>query len=98
LSRLLAKQKIKTKQDKKSSSNQEWWEEDHDSDFHFSDEDNNDSDDEGPGLSSAMLIAGPRGSAKTATVYACAKELGYKVSLDWLVCWLVGGLINRFFF
>ena len=38
-----------------------------------------DSDTEGDGLSTAMFISGPKGTGKTAMVYACAEELGYKV-------------------
>lgn len=56
-----------------------WLEEEDDSDFHISDEESDESDNEYSSLSSAMLLVGPRGSGKTATAYACAKELGYKV-------------------
>ncbi|XP_038064242.1 LOW QUALITY PROTEIN: ATPase family AAA domain-containing protein 5-like [Patiria miniata] len=54
--------------------------EDSDSDFDLgSDSDNSDSDDDDDSLSNAMLIVGPCGCGKTAAVYACAKELGFKV-------------------
>ena len=45
----------------------------------MSDGDSDDSDTEGIGLSTAMFISGPSGAGKTAIVYACAEELGYKV-------------------
>ena len=45
----------------------------------MSDGDSDDSDSEGIGLSTAMFISGPSGAGKTAMVYACAEELGYKV-------------------
>ena len=45
----------------------------------MSDGDSDDSDSEGIGLSIAMFISGPSGAGKTAMVYACADELGYKV-------------------
>ena len=45
----------------------------------MSDGDSDDSDTEGIGLSTAMFISGPSGTGKTAMVYACAEELGYKV-------------------
>ena len=75
LFRLLAKQKNKDSNDKKLS----WWEDDQDSDFHLSEEDSDDSCNEESGMCNTMLVVGPRGAGKTAAVYACAKELGYKV-------------------
>ena len=45
----------------------------------MSDNASDDSDTEGVGLSTAMFISGPTGVGKTAMVYACAEELGYKV-------------------
>lgn len=45
----------------------------------MSDNASDDSDTEGGGLSTAMFISGPTGVGKTAMVYACAEELGYKV-------------------
>jgi len=45
----------------------------------MSDNASDDSDTEGFGLSTAMFISGPTGVGKTAMVYACAEELGYKV-------------------
>ena len=48
----------------------------------MSDDASEDSDTEGVGLSTAMFISGPTGVGKTAMVYACAEELGYKVLLQ----------------
>ncbi|XP_031558761.1 ATPase family AAA domain-containing protein 5-like [Actinia tenebrosa] len=73
--RLLAKQKNKDANEKKLA----WWDDDQDSDFHLSDEDSDDSGNEESGMCNAMLVLGPKGAGKTAAVYACAKELGYKV-------------------
>ncbi|XP_022093613.1 ATPase family AAA domain-containing protein 5-like isoform X2 [Acanthaster planci] len=54
--------------------------EESDSDFDLgSESDNSDSEDDDDSLSNAMLIIGPCGCGKTAAVYACAKELGFKV-------------------
>ncbi len=54
--------------------------EDSDSDFDLgSDSDNSDSDYEDDSLGNSMMITGPTGCGKTAAVYACAKELGFKV-------------------
>lgn len=78
-SRLLAKQKSKVSSSQTSSQTLEWWDADSDSDFQMSDGDSDDSDTEGIGLSTAMFISGPSGAGKTAMVYACAEELGYKV-------------------
>lgn len=33
-------------------------------------------------LRNAVLITGPHGIGKTAAVYACAQELGFKVKLN----------------
>ncbi|XP_067672445.1 ATPase family AAA domain-containing protein 5-like [Haliotis asinina] len=52
-----------------------WWGEE-DSDF---DMDTDDSDDEDDRLCNTMVITGPHGIGKTASVYALAQELGYKV-------------------
>lgn len=79
--RLLAKQKGKTNSSQSSSQALEWWDADSDSDFQMSDDASEDSDTEGVGLSTAMFISGPTGVGKTAMVYACAEELGYKVLL-----------------
>lgn len=62
-----------------SSHTLEWWDNDSDSDFQMSDNASDDSNTEGVGLSTAMFISGPTGVGKTAMVYACAEELGYKV-------------------
>ncbi len=55
---------------------------DSDSDFNmsddFSDSDSDYSDDE-DFLCKTMLITGPSGSGKSAAVYACAQEHGFKV-------------------
>lgn len=32
-------------------------------------------------MCNTMLVLGPKGAGKTAAVYACAKELGYKVGV-----------------
>ena len=45
----------------------------------MSDHASDDSDTEEGGLHTAMFISGPTGVGKTAMVYACAEELGYKV-------------------
>ena len=45
----------------------------------MSDHASDDSDTEEGGLNTAMFISGPTGVGKTAMVYACAEELGYKV-------------------
>ena len=45
----------------------------------MSDHASDDSDTEEYGLNTAMFISGPTGVGKTAMVYACAEELGYKV-------------------
>jgi len=76
----LAKQKGKSTTSSQASSHTlEWWDNDSDSDFQMSDNASDDSDTEGVGLSTAMFICGPTGVGKTAMVYACAEELGYKV-------------------
>lgn len=56
----------------------DWWDADSDSDFQI-DDTSDDSDTECAGLRTAMFICGPTGVGKTAMVYACAEELGYKV-------------------
>ncbi|XP_078347147.1 uncharacterized protein LOC144632387 isoform X2 [Oculina patagonica] len=79
--RLLAIQKGKSTASSSQGSGHtlEWWDDDSDSDFQMSDNASDDSDTEGGGLSTAMFISGPTGVGKTAMVYACAEELGYKV-------------------
>lgn len=81
LLRLLAKQKGKPSSSQSSNQTLEWWDEDSDSDFQMSDDASDDSDTEWGGLSTAMFVSGPTGVGKTAMVYACAEELGYKVLL-----------------
>ena len=57
--------------------------EDSDSDFDiWSDSDNSDSDNDDDSLGNSMMLTGPTGCGKTAAVYACAKELGFKVKLN----------------
>lgn len=76
----MAKQKGKsTTSNQASTHTLEWWDNDSDSDFQMSDNASEDSDTEGVRLSTAMFISGPTGVGKTAMVYACAEELGYKV-------------------
>lgn len=41
------------------------------------------SDEEENRLCNTVLITGPTGVGKTAAVYACAQELGFKVSHSW---------------
>ncbi|KAJ8037366.1 ATPase family AAA domain-containing protein 5 [Holothuria leucospilota] len=53
--------------------------EDSESDFEPSDEGGSDSEDDGDGLCNTILITGPHGVGKTSMVYACAKEMGFKV-------------------
>ncbi|XP_033630508.1 ATPase family AAA domain-containing protein 5-like isoform X2 [Asterias rubens] len=54
--------------------------EDSDSDFDiWSDSDNSDSDNDDDSLGNSMMLTGPTGCGKTAAVYACARELGFKV-------------------
>ena len=56
-----------------------WWSDD-DSDFDMSSEEDSDyAEEEEDGMCNTMLITGPVGIGKTATVYALAQELGYKV-------------------
>ncbi|XP_048248109.1 ATPase family AAA domain-containing protein 5-like isoform X2 [Haliotis rufescens] len=59
----------------KAEEDNAWWGEE-DSDF---DMDTDDSEDEDDSLCNTMLITGPHGVGKTASVYALAQELGYKV-------------------
>ena len=76
----MAKQKGKLASGSQASNHTlEWWDNDSDSDFQMSDNASDDSDTEGVGLNTAMFISGPTGVGKTAMVYACAEELGYKV-------------------
>lgn len=78
----MAKQKGKSTSSSQASSHTlEWWDDDSDSDFQMSNNALDDSDTEDGGLSTAMFISGPTGVGKTAMVYACAEELGYKVHL-----------------
>ena len=63
--------------DTKSSS--EWWYDDEDSDFDMSDDSDVSYFDEEDALCNTMLLTGPTGCGKTSAVYACAKELGFKV-------------------
>lgn len=76
----MAKQKGKLASGSQASNHTlDWWDNDSDSDFQMSDNASDDSDTEGVGLNTAMFISGPTGVGKTAMVYACAEELGYKV-------------------
>jgi DNA polymerase III delta prime subunit len=52
---------------------------DDESDFELSDMSEDDYEDEG--ITNTMLLTGPHGIGKTATVYALAHELGYKVGI-----------------
>ena len=80
----MAKQNAKSTATSQASSHMlEWWDNDGDSDFQMSDNTSEDSDTEGVRLSTAMFISGPTGVGKTAMVYACAEELGYKVCMSW---------------
>ncbi|XP_070580263.1 ATPase family AAA domain-containing protein 5-like isoform X2 [Ptychodera flava] len=68
--------KSKEKSDNKSD---EWWYDDG-SDFDISGESDSDYyDDEEDVICNTVLIQGPTGIGKTAAVYACAQELGFKV-------------------
>ncbi|KAJ8317885.1 hypothetical protein KUTeg_002976 [Tegillarca granosa] len=69
---LLMKQK---KKNQEVVQEDEWWADDS-CDF---DMDSDDSDDEYDRLCNTVMLVGPTGIGKTATVYALAQELGYKV-------------------
>ncbi|XP_033123764.1 ATPase family AAA domain-containing protein 5-like [Anneissia japonica] len=76
------KRKIKKeiRQNSNSQGNKEWWIQDDDSDYEFIDDfDSDDDDDEYDGLCNTKILVGPSGVGKTAAVYACASELGFKV-------------------
>ena len=58
------------------------WDDDSDFELDSSEEEGNvtsEWDEEEDGLCNTTLITGPQGVGKTATVYALAQELGYKV-------------------
>ncbi|EDO28935.1 predicted protein [Nematostella vectensis] len=71
--------RLLAKQNKSKAASSSMWKEDSDSDFQQSDSDSEGSCVEDSGLCNAMLVVGPRGAGKTASIYACAGELGYKV-------------------
>lgn len=56
--------------------------EDSESDFEPSDGGCSGSEDEGDGICNTFLITGPHGVGKTSMVYACAKEMGFKVCIQ----------------
>lgn len=64
------------REDKKKPKDQKRDDESIDSDWEGGDEDSRDAEDM---LCNTMLITGPPGVGKTAAVYACAQELGFKV-------------------
>ena len=76
--RLLAKEKGKTGS-KTGTQTVEWWDQDSDSDFDIEDASDDSDGDNDQGLCNTMLVTGAGGVGKTAMVYACARELGYKV-------------------
>lgn len=57
-----------------------------DSDWDCGEEDSQDGEDM---LCNTMLITGPTGVGKTAAVYACAQELGFKVQMHRMHCKLM---------
>lgn len=81
-----------------SSHTLEWWDNDSDSDFQMSDNASDDSNTEGVGLSTAMFISGPTGVGKTAMVYACAEELGYKVHVLVRLKYFIRLVASHFFY
>ncbi|XP_077980227.1 ATPase family AAA domain-containing protein 5-like [Glandiceps talaboti] len=78
LKKQMKKEAKKSKEKSVDSPSNEWWYDDDDSDFDVSDESDSDYDDEDT-ICNSVLIKGPCGVGKTASVYACAQELGFKV-------------------
>ncbi|KAK3090730.1 hypothetical protein FSP39_014136 [Pinctada imbricata] len=72
--RMLLMKKSKGKRPKEEEDSGDWWADDA-SDFDMSSDDSEDED----SLCNTVMLTGPTGIGKTATVYALAQELGFKV-------------------
>jgi hypothetical protein len=57
------------------------WYDDDDSDFYSSDDSSDENFCDEENVCNTMLLSGPVGCGKTSAVYACAEELGFKVTL-----------------
>ena len=67
------------KNDKETSSR--WYDDDDSDDFYSSDDSGSENCFDEENVCNTMLLTGLSGCGKTAAVYACAEELGFKVIL-----------------
>ncbi|XP_064637850.1 ATPase family AAA domain-containing protein 5-like [Lineus longissimus] len=75
--KILERKEARKNKNKKGIESNSKWLMDDESDFELSDMSDNDYEDDN--ITNTMLLTGPHGIGKTATVYALAHELGYKV-------------------